>query len=80
MTATSGGKTASVVNRVRVGRPWRHIARRGLEPAARYAQIARGYDLSKIETASLLDVSVSTVRKHLERGEKKLRTALGVPA
>lgn len=42
--------------------------------------LVHGFEWTLEETASLLDVSVSTVRKHLERGEKKLRTALGVPA
>ena len=42
--------------------------------------LVHGFEWTLDETASLLDVSVSTVRKHLERGEKKLRTALGVPA
>ncbi len=42
--------------------------------------LVHGFEWTLDETASLLDVSISTVRKHLERGEKKLRTALGVPA
>ena len=40
--------------------------------------LVHGFEWTLTETASLLDVSVSTVRKHLERGEKKLRRALGV--
>ncbi len=43
-------------------------------------RLVYGFEWTLDETASLLDVSVSTVRKHLERGEKKLRNALGVPA
>jgi RNA polymerase sigma-70 factor (ECF subfamily) len=42
--------------------------------------LVHGFEWTLEETASLLDVSISTVRKHLERGEKKLRRALGVPA
>ena len=37
-----------------------------------------GYEWTLAETAALLGVSVSSVRKHLERGNKKLRKALGV--
>ena len=40
--------------------------------------LVHGFEWTLTETASLLDVSVSTVRKDLERGEKKLRRALGV--
>ena len=42
--------------------------------------LVHGFEWTLDETASLLDVSISTVRKHLERGEKKLRKALGVSA
>ena len=47
------GKTASVANRVRVGRPWRRLTTRSPESAEEYARIVRGYDLAGIETASL---------------------------
>lgn len=40
--------------------------------------LVHGFEWSLTETAALLGVSVSSVRKHLERGEKKLRRALGV--
>lgn len=42
--------------------------------------LVHGFEWTLEETASLLGVSVSTVRKHLERGERKLRKALGVSA
>jgi len=40
--------------------------------------LVHGYEWTLAETAALLGVSVSSVRKHLERGNKKLRKALGV--
>lgn len=40
--------------------------------------LVHGFEWTLTETAELLGVSVSSVRKHLERGEKKLRRALGV--
>jgi DNA-directed RNA polymerase specialized sigma24 family protein len=42
--------------------------------------LVHGFEWTLDETASLLDVSVSTLRNHLGRGEKKLRRALGVTA
>ena len=40
--------------------------------------LVHGYEWKLTEVASSLDVSIATVRKHLERGERKLRKALGV--
>lgn len=40
--------------------------------------LIHGFEWTLEETASLLGVSVSSVRKHLDRGERKLRRALGV--
>ncbi len=40
--------------------------------------LVHGYQWTLTETSELLDVSVSTVRKHLERAEKKLQRSLGV--
>ncbi|MFQ5968036.1 MAG: RNA polymerase sigma factor, partial [Acidimicrobiia bacterium] len=40
--------------------------------------LVHGFEWTLGETATVLGVSVSTVRKHLERGERKLRRALGV--
>jgi RNA polymerase sigma-70 factor (ECF subfamily) len=40
--------------------------------------LVHGFEWTASEVAAVLDVSVSTVRKHLERAEKKLRRALGV--
>lgn len=40
--------------------------------------LVHGYEWKVTEVAAVLAVSVATVRKHLERGEKKLRKALGV--
>lgn len=40
--------------------------------------LVHGFEWTLEETASLLDVSVSTVRNHLHRGERKLRKSLGV--
>jgi RNA polymerase sigma factor (sigma-70 family) len=42
--------------------------------------LVHGFEWTLEETASLLDVSISTVRNHLARGEKKLRKSLGVSA
>jgi tetratricopeptide (TPR) repeat protein len=78
MTATGRGKTASVANRVRIERPWRHITKRGWESAARYASVVRGYDLSKIETASLEPLALlykSVGAKYAE--EQVLREVIG---
>ena len=53
----------------------------GLSESQRLAVwLVHGFEWTATEVASLLDVSVSTVRKHLERGERKLRRALGVPS
>ncbi len=42
--------------------------------------LVHGFEWTLDEAASLLGVSVSTLRNHLGRGEKKLRKALGVSA
>ena len=42
--------------------------------------LVHGFEWTLEETAFLLDVSISTVRNHLARGEKKLRKSLGVSA
>lgn len=42
--------------------------------------LVEGADWTYDEVAQLLDVSVSTVRKHLSRGLDRLRTQLGVSA
>ena len=40
--------------------------------------LVHGFEWSLTETAELLGISMSSVRKHLQRGERKLRRALGV--
>lgn len=40
--------------------------------------LIHGFEWTLDETARLLDISISSVRKHLARGERKLRNALGV--
>ena len=50
------------------------------EPQRVAVWLVHGFEWTLQETASLLDVSVSTVRTHLERGENKLKQALGVSA
>jgi RNA polymerase sigma factor (sigma-70 family) len=40
--------------------------------------LVHGFEWSLTETAELLGISMSSVRKHVERGEGKLRRALGV--
>ncbi len=40
--------------------------------------LVHGYEWTVTETAKLLGVSVSSVRKHLDRAEKKLQRSLGV--
>jgi RNA polymerase sigma-70 factor (ECF subfamily) len=40
--------------------------------------LVHGFEWTLHETAKLLDISISSVRKHLARGERKLRRALGV--
>lgn len=47
-------------------------------PQRQAVWLVHGYEWKVAEVASSLDVSIATVRKHLERGEKKLRKALGV--
>jgi DNA-directed RNA polymerase specialized sigma24 family protein len=41
--------------------------------------LIHGFEWTLDETAQLLNISISSVRKHLARGERKLRGALGVP-
>jgi DNA-directed RNA polymerase specialized sigma24 family protein len=48
------------------------------EPQRVAVWLVLGFGWTLDETASLLDVSISTVRTHLKRGEKKLRKDLGV--
>ena len=40
--------------------------------------LIHGFEWSLTETAELLGISISSVRKHLARGERKLRSSLGV--
>lgn len=40
--------------------------------------LIHGFEWTQNEVADLLGISVSSVRKHLARGERKLRRALGV--
>ena len=40
--------------------------------------LIHGFEWALDETAQLLNISVSSVRKHLARGERKLRNSLGV--
>ena len=40
--------------------------------------LIHGFEWTLDETARQLDISISSVRKHLARGERKLRRALGV--
>ncbi len=40
--------------------------------------LIHGFEWTQDEVARLLGVSISSVRKHLSRGERKLRSALGV--
>ncbi len=40
--------------------------------------LVHGFGWTQREVAELLDVGLSTVQKHLERGLDKLRKALGV--
>lgn len=65
------------------GEPWVEPALAagldGLSEPQRMAVLLRhGFEWSMPEIAELLDVSVSTVRSHLERGMDKLRSALEV--
>jgi RNA polymerase sigma factor (sigma-70 family) len=40
--------------------------------------LVHGYEWTVTETAELMGISVSSVRKHIERAEKKLQRSLGV--
>jgi DNA-directed RNA polymerase specialized sigma24 family protein len=40
--------------------------------------LIHGFDWTQDEVARLLGISISSVRKHVARGERKLRSALGV--
>ena len=48
------------------------------EPQRVAVWMVLGFGWTLDETASLLDVSISTVRTHVKRGERKLRKDLGV--
>ncbi len=42
--------------------------------------LVHGFEWTLEETAELLGISISSVRKHIARAERKLRGALGVPS
>ena len=78
---TAGRSPSSKFTFLRMSPPRAPAALAALSEPQRVAVwLVHGFEWTLQETASLLDVSVSTVRTHLERGENKLKQALGVSA